>query len=56
MQKKYINLGFEIQLSENYGNHIGFGEEEFKEAGVKFVSDDKVIQDCDIIIQMRSAR
>tara|TARA_B100001540_G_C15715354_1_gene600513 strand:+ start:58 stop:1146 length:1089 start_codon:yes stop_codon:yes gene_type:complete len=51
--KKYINLGFEIQLSENYGNHIGFGEEEFKEAGVKFVSDDKkLIQDCDIIIQM----
>ena len=22
--KKYINLGFEIQLSENYGEHLGF--------------------------------
>ena len=21
--KKYINLGFEVQLSENYGNHLG---------------------------------
>ena len=22
--KKYIDLGFEIQLSENYGEHLGF--------------------------------
>ena len=22
--KKYINLGFEIQLTENYGKHLGF--------------------------------
>ena len=24
--KKYINLGFEVQLSENYGSHLGFEE------------------------------
>ena len=51
--KKYINLGFEIQLSENYGKHLGFGESDYKEFGVKFVSDDKrLIDNADIIIQM----
>ncbi len=51
--KKYINLGFEINLSENYGKHLGFKEKEYTELGVKFISDDKkLIQNSDIIIQM----
>ena len=51
--KKYINLGFEIQLSENYGRHLGFDEKEYNELGVKFVNDDKkIIETSDIIIQM----
>ena len=51
--KKYIDLGFEIQLSENYGKHLGFEENNYKEFGVKFVSDDKkLIDNADIIIQM----
>ena len=51
--KKYINLGFEIQLSKNYGMHLGFKEKEYKELGVKFVSDDKkLIENVDIIIQL----
>jgi len=51
--KKYIGLGFEILLSENYGKHLGFNEKEYKELGVKFISDDKeLIEKSDIIIQM----
>ena len=51
--KKYINLGFEINLSENYGNHLGFDEKEYTELGVKFISNDKkIIENSDIIIQM----
>ena len=51
--KKYINLGFEINLSENYGKHLGFEEKEYTELGVKFISDDKkLIESSDIIIQM----
>ena len=51
--KKYIDLGFEIQLSENYGRHLGFKENNYKESGVKFVSDDKkLIDNSDIIIQI----
>ena len=51
--KKYINLGFEVQLSENYGKHLGFEEKEYSELGVKFISDEKkLIENVDIIIQM----
>ena len=51
--KKYINLGFEVQLSENYGSHLGFEEKEYSKVGVKFVSDEKkLIENADIIIQM----
>ena len=51
--KKYINLGLEVQLSENYGKHLGFKEKEYSELGVKFISDDKeLIENVDIIIQI----
>ena len=51
--KKYINLGFEIQLTENYGKHLGFEDKEYKELGVNFFSDEKkLIESSDIIIQL----
>ena len=51
--KKYINLGLEVQLSKNYGKHLGFKEKEYNELGVKFIDDDKqLIENADIIIQM----
>ena len=51
--KKYINLGFEVHLSENYGEHLGFQENEYNDLGVKFISDDKkLIENADIIIQI----
>ncbi len=51
--KKYINLGFELQLSESYGQHLGFEQKEYKEAGTKFLSEEtKIIKNADIIIQM----
>ena len=33
--KKYITLGFEVCLSENYAEHLGFKDSEYKELGVK---------------------
>ena len=51
--KKYINLGLEVQLSENYGKHLGFAEKEYSKIGVKFINDDeKLIKNVDIIIQI----
>ena len=39
--KKYIALGFELSLSENYGQHLGFADNEYKELGVKISIDEK---------------
>jgi H+-translocating NAD(P) transhydrogenase subunit alpha len=51
--KKYLSLGFEVLLSENYGVHIGFIDEEFKQLGVKIYKDTKeVINNADIIVQL----
>ena len=41
--KKYISLGFDVQLSKNYGTHLGITDDEYKKIGVNFLSDDKEI-------------
>jgi len=38
--KKYINLGFEVSLPENYGMHLGISDNEFKESGVNIIIDE----------------
>jgi NAD(P) transhydrogenase subunit alpha len=51
--KKYITLGFEVSLSENYGRHLGFEDSEYKELGVEiFKKDEEVLSNADIIIQL----
>ena len=51
--KKYIALGFELSLSENYGEHLGFDDNEYKEIGVKIFKDEKeIINSADIIVQL----
>jgi len=51
--KKYIALGFEVILSEKYGEHLGFKDIEYKELGVE-ISKNKVevFSDADIIVQL----
>ena len=51
--KKYIALGFELSLSENYGEHLNFKDDEYKELGVKIIKDEKeIINSADIIVQL----
>ena len=51
--KKYISLGFEVSLSENYGSHLGIKDEEYKELGVSISKDEKeTITNADIIVQL----
>ena len=38
--KKYNSLGFEVNLIENYGSHLGIKDEQFKDMGVKISKDD----------------
>ena len=41
--KKYISLGFEVNLIENYGSHLGIKDELFKDMGVKILNDEFLI-------------
>ena len=51
--KKYISLGFEVLLSENYGRHIGIDDDEYLKLGVKISKDDKeILSSSDIIVQL----
>ena len=51
--KKYIALGLEVSLSENYAEHLGFNDSEYKELGVKVSNDIKeIISSADIIVQL----
>ena len=51
--KKYISLGFEVYLSENYGVHLGFGDNEYKNLGVKLSKDEKeILSGANIIVQL----
>jgi len=51
--KKYISLGFEVSLSENYGSHLGIKDQEYKELGASISKDEKeIITSSDIIVQL----
>ena len=51
--KKYISIGFEVFLPENYGCHLGIIDNEYKNIGVKILKDEKeIISEADVIVQL----
>tara|TARA_B100001057_G_scaffold302487_1_gene302695 strand:+ start:1173 stop:2261 length:1089 start_codon:yes stop_codon:yes gene_type:complete len=51
--KKYISLGINLKLSKNYGTHLGFSDEQYKNLGVSFSdNENEIIKNSDIIIQL----
>ena len=51
--KKYIASGFEVLLPKNYGEHLGFNDNEYDLLGVKTSSNEKdILVKSDIIIQL----
>ena len=51
--KKYISLGLEVVLSENYGSHLGIKDEEYKESGASILKDEiEIIRNGDILVQL----
>ena len=51
--KKYISLGFNLTLSNNYGAHLGFSDEDYKNLGVNFLdNEDDIIKNSEIVIQL----
>jgi len=51
--KKYISLGFNLSLINNYGSHLGFSDDEYKNLGVSFFeNEEKIIKNSEIVIQL----
>ena len=51
--KKYTSLGFKINLSENYGSHLGIKDDEYIKMGASLNKDDKeILNSSDIILQL----
>ena len=51
--KKYISLGFNLLLPINYGTHLGFTDESYKNLGVNLLdNEDEIIKNSQIIVQL----
>ena len=51
--KKYIALGLEVLLPESYGIHLGFNDKEYKDQGVKILTNEKeILETADVIVQL----
>ena len=51
--KKYISLGLEVFLVENYGFHLGIKDQQYKDMGAKISKDEtEILDSSDIIVQL----
>ena len=51
--KKYIALGFEVSLSENYAEHLGTKDDEYIKVGAIISKNEKeIISSADVIVQL----
>jgi len=51
--KKYISLGLEVSLIENYAAHLGINDSEYSDLGVMISKDEKeIISNADVITQL----
>jgi NAD(P) transhydrogenase subunit alpha len=51
--KKYISIGLEVILIENYGSHLGINDQQYKDMGVKISKDEsEILNSSDIIVQL----
>ncbi len=50
--KKYIASGFEVLLSESYGQHLGINKTEYTELGINFLNEKQILEKSDIIVQL----
>ena len=51
--KKYIDLGFKLILSKNYGNHLGIQDDEYSKIGVQISENEKdIFSIADIFLQL----
>ena len=51
--KKYISLGFNLSLPKNYGVHLGFNDDEYRDLGINLMdNEEELVKNSEIIIQI----
>ena len=51
--KKYVSLGFNLTLPKDYGDHLGFRDEDYKNLGVNLLNnEEEIIKNSEIVIQL----
>ena len=51
--KKYINLGFVVNLEKDYGAHLGFDDNEYRSGGVNLISSKQdILEKSNIILSV----
>jgi NAD/NADP transhydrogenase alpha subunit len=51
--KKYISLGLKVFLQNNYGVHLGFNDEDYKNLGVNILDNEReLINNANIVLQL----
>ena len=51
--KKYLSLGFEVDLPNNYASHLGFTNEEYKSQGANIVTNEvDLLKDSNIVVKV----
>ena len=51
--KKYLSLGFEVHLCENYGAHLGIKDEDYSSLGVKInKNENEILESSDVVVQL----
>ena len=51
--KKYITIGFEVNLPKDYALHLGFDDNEYKSQGVNIIErEGDIIEKADVIVQL----
>jgi len=51
--KKYIDLSLNLYLPNNYGSHLGFSDDDYRNLGVNFFeNEEELIKNSEIIIQI----
>ena len=50
--KKYIDLGFKIQLPKDYGEHLGISDKQYTDLGVEIINNEnEILNNSDILVQ-----
>jgi len=53
LSKKYLDLDVEIIINKNYGIHLGFHDNDYKEKGVQILNEvDEVINNSNFLLQV----